>query len=138
MSPKTILSCPTAPQALGPYSQCVKEGDVIYISCQLPLDPQSGELSQPDVAGQTRQILKNLSAILEFAGGALHSVVKTSVYLTSMPDFEDMNEVYAEFFNFEPPARTTLEVSALPKGALVAIDAIAHLPKFEAPAKPAF
>ncbi|MFW5870663.1 MAG: Rid family detoxifying hydrolase [Candidatus Sumerlaeota bacterium] len=138
MSPKTILSCPTAPQALGPYSQCVKQGNMLYISCQLPLDPQSGELTDPDIAGQTRQILKNLQAILEFAGGALHSVLKTTVYLTSLPDFEMMNDIYGEFFAFEPPARTTVEVSALPKGALVAIDAIAELPQNEAPKQPAF
>jgi 2-iminobutanoate/2-iminopropanoate deaminase len=128
MAEKVVLSCPTAPKAVGPYSHVVKVGNMLYISGQIPLDPKTGQLTDPDISGQTRQALKNLKAILEFAGGGTHSVVKTTVYLTSLLDFDMMNEVYAEFFNFEPPARTTVEVAALPKGAMVEIEAIAVLP----------
>ena len=128
MPEKTAVECPGAPRAIGPYSQAMKFGEMLYISGQLPLDPATGQLSAPDIEGQTRRVLENLKAILEFAGGGTASVVKTTVYLTSLLDFEMMNEVYAEYFPFRPPARSTVEVAALPKGALVEIDAIAILP----------
>jgi 2-iminobutanoate/2-iminopropanoate deaminase len=128
MADKVVFSCPTAPKAVGPYSHVVKVGNMLYLSGQIPLDPNTGELTGTDIATQTRQVLKNLRAVLEFTGGGTHSVVKTTVFLTSLANFAPMNEVYGEFFNFEPPARTTVEVSALPKGALVEIEAIAVLP----------
>ena len=128
MSEKVVLSCPTASKAVGPYSHVVKVGNMLYLSGQIPLDPKTGQLTAPDISGQTRQVLKNIKAILEFTGGGTHSVVKTTVFLTSLLDFDMMNEVYEEFFSFEPPARTTIEVAALPKGAVVEIEAIAVLP----------
>ena len=128
---KIQLSCPNAPKAIGPYSQAIKWGNLMFISGQIPLDPKTGELTDPDIAGQTRQVLKNLKAILEFAGAGSGSVLKTTVYLTSLLDFQVMNEVYAEFFPFEPPARATVEVAALPKGALVEIEAIATVPSLD-------
>jgi 2-iminobutanoate/2-iminopropanoate deaminase len=128
---KIQVSCPLAPKAIGPYSQALKWGNLMFISGQIPVDPNTGELTDPDIAGQTRQALKNLKAILEFAGASTASVLKTTVYLSSLLDFQVMNEVYAEFFPFEPPARATVEVAALPKGALVEIEAIATVPTLD-------
>lgn len=129
MPERVPLTAPGAPQPVGPYSQVIKLGRMLYVSGQLPLDPASGELSAPDIEGQTRRVLDNLTAILEFAGAGAVSVVKTTVYLTSLVDAELMNEVYAEYFAFEPPARSMVEVAALPKGALLEVEAIACLPE---------
>ncbi|MFP4382210.1 MAG: RidA family protein [Candidatus Sumerlaeia bacterium] len=125
MPEKVDVVCPTAPAAIGPYSQAIRQGDMVFISGQLPLDPKTGELSDPDITGQTRRVLDNINAILESLGTGTAAVVKTTVFLTSLVDFEMMNEVYAEFFPFCPPARSTVEVSSLPKGALVEIEAMA-------------
>jgi 2-iminobutanoate/2-iminopropanoate deaminase len=122
---KKIVSTPAAPAAIGPYSQAVVSQGVVYVSGQIPLDPQSGNLVDGDVAVQTRQVLTNLRAILEAAGSSLAAVLKTTVYLTNMGDFPRMNEVYAEFFGESLPARATVEVSRLPKDVQVEIDAIA-------------
>ncbi|HNY25992.1 MAG TPA: RidA family protein [Candidatus Sumerlaeota bacterium] len=131
MVDKIDIVCPGAPAAIGPYSQAIKVDNMLYISGQIPVDPSTGQIETPDVDGQTRQVLENLKAILEFAGGSMGSIVKTTVYLTSLLDFQVMNEAYAEYFPFRPPARATVEVGRLPKDALVEIEAIAVLPDAE-------
>lgn len=129
MSEKSDVYCANAPKAIGPYSQAIKHGEMLFISGQIPLDPETGEISAPEIMGQTRQVLDNISAILISVGGGTASVVKTTVFLASLVDFDLMNEVYAEYFPFCPPARTTIEVAALPKGALVEIETIAIIPE---------
>lgn len=114
-----------APKAIGPYSQGVKIGRNIFLSGQIPLDPFSGEVVKGDIAVQTRQVLKNLQAVLESKGASMKDVVKTTVFLKSLSTFTDMNSIYGEFFTEPYPARATVEVSALPKGVDIEIDAIA-------------
>ncbi len=117
-----------APAPVGPYSQAITLGNLIFLSGQIPLDPKTGDLVPGDIEEQTRQILRNLAAVLEAAGSGLSSVVKTTVYLTDMSAFPRVNAIYAEAFEFDPaPARATVEVSALPLGARVEIDAIAFI-----------
>jgi 2-iminobutanoate/2-iminopropanoate deaminase len=113
-----------APSAIGPYSQGVKAGGFLFVSGQIPLVPESGELVTAGAPEQARQVLKNLRAIIEAGGASMADVVKTTVYLTSLSDFAGVNEVYAEFFSEPYPARATIEVSSLPKGVDVEIDAI--------------
>jgi 2-iminobutanoate/2-iminopropanoate deaminase len=122
---KEIISTEKAPGAIGPYSQAVKTGNMVFCSGQIPIDPQTGNFVSEDVAEQTRQVLKNLSAVLEAAGTSLNNVVKTSVFLLDMSDFAVMNEVYAEFFNENKPARATVQAARLPKDARVEIECIA-------------
>ena len=122
---KQIVSTSAAPAAIGPYSQAVVFQGMVFVSGQIPLDAQTGELVEGDVVAQTRKVLKNLSAILEQAGSSLEAVLKTTVYLKDMSDFPRMNEVYAEFFGASLPARATVEVSRLPKDVSVEIDAVA-------------
>ena len=131
MPEKIDVVCSTAPDAIGPYSQAIKYGNMLFVSGQLPVNPRTGQIESPDIADQTRQSLTNLQAILEASGGGTASVVKTTVFLRSILDFDMMNEVYAEFFPFRPPARSTIEVSGLPRDAQVEIEAIAMLPKME-------
>lgn len=114
-----------APGAVGPYSQAIKAGGFVFCSGQIPLDPESGELIGDEVQAQTRQVLKNLAAVLKKAGSGLDRVVKTTVLLTTMDDFAAMNEVYAEAFGDHRPARAAFAVVGLPKGALVEIEAVA-------------
>jgi 2-iminobutanoate/2-iminopropanoate deaminase len=128
MPEKIDIVCSTAPKAIGPYSQAIKFGNMLFISGQVPVNPRTGNIEAADIAGQTRQALNNLQAILEATGGGTASVVKTTVYLRSLLDFEIMNEVYAEFFPFRPPARSTVEVSGLPRDSQIEIEAIAILP----------
>jgi 2-iminobutanoate/2-iminopropanoate deaminase len=128
MPEKIDVVCSTAPKAVGPYSQAIRYGEFIFLSGQLPLDPKTGQLSDPDISGQTRRVLENIKNILECLGGAMGSAVKTTVFLSSLLDFDMMNEVYAEYFPFCPPARSTVEVANLPKGALIEIEAIAIVP----------
>jgi 2-iminobutanoate/2-iminopropanoate deaminase len=127
MNGKIIVSSPQAPQAIGPYSQAIKAGNHLFISGQIPLDPKTGNVVGANAAEQTQQVLKNLDAILDVCATSSASVVKTTVYLKSMDDFPAMNEIYGKYFNFDPPARATVEVSRLPKDVLVEIDAIAIL-----------
>jgi 2-iminobutanoate/2-iminopropanoate deaminase len=123
---RQILSTPNAPAAIGPYSQgIVAGGTFIFTAGQIPIDPKTGELVEGSIAMQTRQSLKNLCAILETAGSSLEKVVKTTVFLQSMNDFTEMNKVYSEYFGISLPARSTIEVARLPKGALVEIEAVA-------------
>ena len=114
-----------APRAVGPYSQAVKVGNFLFISGQIAINPETGKLEGETVAEQTERVLKNIEAILREAGFSLKDVVKTTVYLKNMCDFAEMNGVYAKFFEEHRPARATVEVSKLPLGALVEIEAIA-------------
>ncbi len=122
---KETISTENAPGAIGPYSQAVKAGNFIFCSGQIPINPETGEFVSEDVGEQTRQVLKNLSAVLESAKTSLSSVVKTTVFLADMNDFAAMNEVYAEFFNENKPARATVQAARLPRDARVEIECIA-------------
>lgn len=121
---KQTVSTPNAPAAIGPYSQGVKVGNLIFTSGQLPMNPQSGELVA-DIEGATKQSLENVKAILESAGSSIDKVVKTVVFLRDMNDFVAMNAVYATYFPNNPPARSAIQVARLPKDAVVEIEAIA-------------
>jgi 2-iminobutanoate/2-iminopropanoate deaminase len=125
MAQRTRISTNDAPGALGPYSQAIAAGDFLFCSGQIALDPASGDMAPDDVRAQTRRALENLSAVLSAGGATLGDVVKTTVFLVSMNDFAEMNEVYAEFFTSEPPARSTIAVAALPRNARVEVEAIA-------------
>lgn len=114
-----------APGAIGPYSQAIISGSLLFASGQVALDPATGELVVGDVRAQTRKALENLSAVLTAGGSSLGQIAKTTVFLTTMADFAAMNEVYAEFFQGDPPARSTIAVAGLPRGAAVEIEAIA-------------
>ena len=122
---KETISTENAPGAIGPYSQAVKAGNMVFCSGQIPIDPESGNFISENVVEQTRQVLKNLNAVLEAAGTDLSSVVKTTVFLADMNDFAAMNEVYAEFFSENKPARATVQAARLPKDARVEIECIA-------------
>lgn len=124
---KSIIKTKTAPEAIGPYAQATVAGQFVFTAGQIGLVPESGQMILGGIGKQTEQALKNLMAVIAAAGADMISVVKTNVYLTRAEDFAPMNEVYANFFNREPPARTTVFVTALPKGALVEIEAIATL-----------
>jgi 2-iminobutanoate/2-iminopropanoate deaminase len=124
---KQAISTPLAPAAIGPYSQAIRCGNLVFLSGQIPLDPQTGHIVEGDAAVQTARVLQNLSAILEAAGSSLGQVVKTTVYLKDLSDFGMMNEVYARFFDDTPPARATVEVARLPRNVSVEIDLIAEV-----------
>jgi 2-iminobutanoate/2-iminopropanoate deaminase len=124
---RTIIQTEDAPEAIGPYSQAVHAGDFLFCSGQIPLDPSTGELVKLDAPGQARQCLENLSAVCRAAGTELANAVRCTVYLTDMNDFTRVNEVYAEFFDDQPPARVAIQAAALPRGADVEIDAIVAL-----------
>ena len=120
------ISSPDAPAAIGPYSQAIRSGDLVFLSGQVPMDPKTGELVTGDIAVQTERVLDNLAAVLGAAGCAFADVVKTTIYLVDLGDFQAVNQTYAKRFSAAPPARATVQVSALPKGARVEIDAIAR------------
>jgi 2-iminobutanoate/2-iminopropanoate deaminase len=126
MNNRKAVHSTDAPGALGPYSQAIDCGDFVFCSGQVPIDPATGKLIGGDVAEQTRRVLKNLEAVLVAADLSLDHVVKTTIYLASMDDFQAVNGAYAEFFGEAPPARAAVEVSRLPIGAQVEIDAIAR------------
>ena len=122
---KEIISTENAPAAVGPYSQAVRIGNLVYTAGQVALDPALGKLVGDDAPAQAEQALRNLAAILEAAGTSLENVVKTTVFLDSMDDYKAVNEVYGRFFSKSPPARSAVEVARLPLGALVEIEAVA-------------
>jgi 2-iminobutanoate/2-iminopropanoate deaminase len=120
-----IIITDRAPAAIGPYSQAIRAGDLIFASGQIPIDPATGEFVAGGVLEQTEQVLRNLTAVFEAAGVALNQVVKTTVFLADMDDFTAMNEVYGRFFSQQPPARATVQAARLPRDARVEIEAIA-------------
>lgn len=122
---RQVVSTEQAPAAVGPYSQAVRVGEFIYTAGQLGILPETRQLAGPDIESQTRQALENLRAILEAAGSCMEHVIKTTVFLADMGEFARMNAVYAEFFPQAPPARSTVQVAALPLGARVEIEAVA-------------
>lgn len=126
MSKKAVFS-PTAAAAVGPYSQAIQAGDLVFCSGQIPLDPATGELVSGGIEEQTRQVMSNLGAVLKAAGAGYDDLVKTTIYLTDFTHFALVNDIYAGYVGACAPARATVEVSALPKGALIEIDGIAHL-----------
>ncbi|MCI9185394.1 MAG: RidA family protein [Lachnospiraceae bacterium] len=124
---KKVLATTNAPAAIGPYSQGIRVGGFVFVSGQLPIDPATGEFAGEDIASQTRQSLANIQNILASDGLTMANVVKTTVLLKNIGDFGAMNEVYATFFEGECPARAAFEVAAIPKGALVEIEAVAYV-----------
>lgn len=127
MAKKEVVKTDQAPKAIGPYSAGIKNGNFVYTSGQLGLDPATGNFVEGGIEAETRQALKNLQAVLEAAGASLEDVVKTTVFLRDMGEFAKMNGVYAEFFKENPPARSAVQVAALPKGGAVEIEAVAIL-----------
>ncbi len=123
---KKVISTPKAPAAIGPYSQAIQVGNLIYTSGQIPIDPATGQLVEGGVKEQTRQSLNNIQAILQEAGLTMASVVKTTVFMADMADFAEMNSIYAEFFTEPYPARSAVAVKTLPKNALVEIEVVAE------------
>ena len=124
---KDVVHTDRAPKPIGPYSQAIKANGNLYLAGQVALDPKTGELTGSDIKQQTERVLENIKGVLEAAGSNLHHVVKTTVYLKDLNDFAAMNEVYARYFTVAPPARATVEVTRLPKDALLEIDVIAAL-----------
>ena len=122
---KEIVSTDKAPGAIGPYSQAIKAGGMVFCSGQIPIDPATGEFVSGGVSEQTEQVFKNLIAVLEAGGSGLDDVVKTTVFLADMADFAVMNDVYAKYFDSNKPARATVQAAGLPRGAKVEIDCIA-------------
>ena len=124
---RQAVSTGTAPAAIGPYSQAIKSGSLLFVSGQIPLDPQTGTLVDGDVAAQARQVFRNLGEILAAAGASFDNVVRVTVYLADMNDFPVMNEVYATYFTTPAPARSTIQAARLPRDARIEIDLIASL-----------
>ena len=124
MTRQTVRS-DQAPRAIGPYSQAVRHGSLLFLSGQIPLDPQTGDIVSSDIEAQTHRVMKNLGAVLAQAGASFEQVVKTTIYLVDLGEFDAMNQAYASYFSDKPPARATVQVAALPKKARVEIDAIA-------------
>ena len=124
---KTVVSTAGAPGAIGPYSQAIRAGELLFLSGQIPLDPATGQLVSGSIEDETRQVMRNLEAVLKAGGATFDHVVRTTIYLTDLGDFAAVNQVYGTHFTAAPPARATVQVAALPRGARVEIDAVAHL-----------
>ncbi|MFP5352534.1 MAG: RidA family protein [Actinomycetota bacterium] len=124
---KTIISTGAAPEAIGPYSQAISANGFVFCSGQVPFEPSTMELVSGSITEETKRCVQNLEAVLQEAGSDLSKVVKTTIYVTNMDDFAEVNEAYASFFTSEPPARATVGVAALPKGARVEIECIATI-----------
>jgi 2-iminobutanoate/2-iminopropanoate deaminase len=122
------VSTTDAPAAIGPYSQAVRAGNMVFLSGQIPLDPATGQMVTGDIRAQTERVMENLGAVLKAAGCSFKNVVRTTIYLTDLGDFAVVNETYGKRFPENPPARATVQVAALPKGAKVEIDCIAVVP----------
>jgi 2-iminobutanoate/2-iminopropanoate deaminase len=125
MSTKEIVSTPAAPAAIGPYSQAVKAAGLVFLSGQIPLDPATGQMIEGDIEAQTRRVMDNLAAVLAAAGTTFEKVVRATIYLIDLGDFAKVNAIYGERFPSAPPARATVQVAALPRGAKVEIDLVA-------------
>lgn len=125
---KVAVSTKKAPAAIGPYSQAVRLGNLVFTSGQIPADPASGEIVPGGVEAQARQVLKNLGEVLSASGVSLDNVLKTTLFIKNMDDFTLINKVYAEFFSSQPPARSCVEVARLPKDVLIEIEAVAYIP----------
>ena len=125
--PRTPIATDRAPAAIGPYSQATRNGGTVFLSGQIPLDPATGELVGGDIAAQTRRVFENLRAVCEAAGGSLDDVVRVGIYLMDLGDFAAVNAVMAEVFTAPYPARSTIQVSGLPRGARVEVDAVLAL-----------
>ena len=125
---REVIATEQAPRAIGPYSQAIRAGNLLFCSGQIPIDPATGEFVSGGVAEQTEQVMRNLSAVLRAGQSSLGQVVKTTVFLADMNDFTAMNEVYGRFFSENPPARATVQAARLPRDAKVEIDAIAYKP----------
>ena len=132
---RDMISTDRAPRAIGPYTQAVRAGDLVFASGQIPTDPTTGEFVAGGIAEQTEQVLRNLTAVFEAAGLTMNHVVKTTVFLVDMDDFTAMNEVYGRFFGVDPPARATVQAARLPRDARVEIEAIASM-SAKPPGKP--
>jgi 2-iminobutanoate/2-iminopropanoate deaminase len=122
---KKIISTSEAPAAVGPYSQAIRMGNFVFCSGQIPLDPKTGEIVPGDVNAQTRRVMENIAAVLRAEGLNFGNVIKTTIFLTNLADFQTVNELYGSCFKSDPPARSTVQVAALPKGANVEIEVIA-------------
>ena len=127
MPEREVVKTDSAPSAIGPYSQGIRAAGLLFVSGQIPLDPATGEMVSGDIAAQVRRVLENLKGILQAGGSGLDRVLRITVYLSDLGEFPQMNEVYREYFADRPPARSTIGVAALPRGARVEIDAIALL-----------
>ncbi len=125
---KHIIQTESAPAAIGPYSQAVRSGELVLLSGQIPLDPATGQMVQGSIEEETRRVMDNLAAVLGAAGCSFADVLKTTIYLTDLDNFARVNTVYGGYLGDKPPARATVQVAALPKGARVEIDAIARVP----------
>lgn len=128
MADKQIISTPHAPAAIGPYSQAVRAGDMVYLSGQIPLDPATMELVSGGIEAQARRVMDNLAAVAAEAGGTLNDCVKLTIYLTNLGDFAVVNNTMQQYFSAPYPARATIQISALPRQAMVEIDAVMYLP----------
>ena len=126
MATKTIIRPKNSPPAVGPYNHAVRVGDMLFCAGQIPIDPKTGNLIEGDVKAQTTRVLENVKAILEDQKLTFNNVVKTTVFLTNLADFAGMNEIYSKYFTADHPARSTIQVAALPKNANVEIEVIAH------------
>ncbi|MBI2838365.1 MAG: RidA family protein [Acidobacteria bacterium] len=124
---KTVIRTPSAPAAIGPYSQAVRTGSFLFLSGQIALDPATGQIVEGGIDAQVERVLKNIEAVLQAAGATTTDVVKTTLFLASMDDFSKVNEIYGRYFTDSPPARSTVEVSRLPRNVLFEMDAIAVL-----------
>jgi 2-iminobutanoate/2-iminopropanoate deaminase len=125
---REVINTTAAAAAIGPYSQAIRAGDFVFTSGQIGLEPESGKMAE-GVEAQTKQVLANLKAVLDAAGASFEQIVKTTIFLVDMADFQTVNTLYATEFAAEPPARSTMQVAALPRKALVEIEAVAHAPK---------
>jgi 2-iminobutanoate/2-iminopropanoate deaminase len=135
---KQIISTSEAPAAIGPYSQAVRSGNFLFCSGQIPLDPKSGQIVSGDIATQTRRVLDNIGAVLKAESLTFANIVKTTIFLTDLGDFQTVNEIYGSYFKQQPPARSTVQVSALPKGAKVEIEVIVVADKAESSGETAY
>jgi len=127
MAVRDAVSTDQAPKAIGPYSQAIRAGGLLFVSGQVPLDPATGALVEGDIAAQTHRVMQNVKAVVEAAGASLDAVVKTTIYLADLGDFKTVNEVYGSYFTAPAPARATVQVARLPLDARVEIDAIVRL-----------